>query len=231
MFMHIPQVLDAQQVQNIQHQLARADWHDGKQSSGAQATSVKQNLQLPTSATIYPELAEQILKALQQHPLFQSAALPKHILSPLFNCYQNHGHYGNHVDNALQRHHLSNHYIRTDLSVTLFLSDPDSYQGGELVIEDPYGLHEIKLEAGDAILYPSTRLHRVEPVTQGQRFAAVTWLQSLVKDHWQREILFQLDMTILKLRQQLCDRHQPEHPELLALTQHYHNLLREWSEV
>lgn len=230
MLLHIPQVLDAQQVKQIQSQLADADWQAGARSSGAQATLVKQNQQLPTSAVIYADLADQILQALQCHPLFQSAALPKQILAPLFNRYQNHGHYGDHVDNALQRNHLTGQAVRTDLSVTLFLSAADSYQGGELVIDDLYGTHEIKLEGGDAIIYPSTRLHRVEPVTTGQRLAAVTWVQSLVKDHWQREMLFQLDMTILKIRQQL---QQPtgDHPEVLALTQHYHNLLRQWAEV
>lgn len=230
MLLHIPQVLDAQRVLQLQSQLAEADWQDGTRSAGAQATAVKQNQQLPTHSALYADIADQILQALQQHPLLQSAALPQQILPPLLNRYQNHAHYGNHVDNALQRHHLTGQMVRTDLSVTLFLSDPDSYQGGELVIDDLYGAHEIKLAAGDAIVYPSTRLHRVEPVTAGQRLAAVTWIQSLVKDHWQREMLFQLDMTIIKLRQQL---QQPtgDHPEVLALTQHYHNLLRQWSGV
>lgn len=230
MLLHIPQVLDAQTVQQIQQQLTAADWQDGTHSSGVQASLVKQNRQLPISSAIYADLATQVINALQQHRLFQAAALSKQILPPLFNLYQHHGHYGNHVDNSLQRNHLTGQQVRTDLSVTLFLSDPDSYQGGELVIEDSYGLHEIKLAAGDAILYPSTRLHRVEPVKAGQRLAAVTWIQSLVKDNWQREMLFQLDMTIIKLRQQL---QQPtgEHSEVLALTQHYHNLLRQWSDV
>lgn len=230
MLLHLPQVLDAQTVQQIQQQLTAADWQDGAHSSGAQASLVKQNLQLPISSAIYADLADQIVQALQQHRLFQAAALPKQILSPLFNLYQHHGHYGSHVDNALQRQSLNGQAVRTDLSLTLFLSPSDAYQGGELVIDDLYGAHEIKLEAGDAVLYPSTRLHRVEPVTAGQRLAAVTWIQSLVKDNWQREMLFQLDMTIIKLRQQL---QQPtgEHPEVLALTQHYHNLLRQWSDV
>ena len=226
MLLHIPQVLDAPQVQQIQQQLAGADWQDGTRSSGAQATQVKRNHQLPTTLAIYPALMAQILQALQQHSLFQSAALPKQILPILFNRYQQQEQYGNHVDSALQRHPMSGLQVRTDLSVTLFLSDANSYDGGELVIEDLYGTHEVKLDAGDAIVYPSTSLHRVEAVTAGQRLAAVTWVQSLVKDNWQRDMLFQLDMTILKLRQQLGD-----HPEVVALTQHYHNLLRQWVEV
>ncbi|MEC7121061.1 MAG: Fe2+-dependent dioxygenase [Pseudomonadota bacterium] len=226
MLLHIPHILDTQQVQDIQQQLANTEWQDGTYSSGAQASHVKQNQQLPTTSATYQQLADTISQALQQSLLFQSAALPKCVLRPLFNCYQQHGQYGNHVDNALQRHHLSGERVRTDLSVTIFLSAPDTYQGGELVIEDTYGSHAVKLNAGDAILYPSTSLHRVEPVTEGQRLAAVTWVQSLVKDNWQRDMLFQLDMSILKLRQQLGD-----HPEILSLTHHYHNLIRQWSEI
>lgn len=226
MLLHIPQVLDTQQVQHIQQQLASADWQDGTGSSGAQATQVKRNHQLPTTLAIYPALNEQILQALQQHPLFQAAALPKQILPILFNRYQQQEQYGNHVDSALQRHLVSGQQVRTDLSVTVFLSEASSYDDGELVIDDLYGTHEVKLDAGDAILYPSTSVHRVEAVTAGQRLAAVTWVQSLIKDNWQREMLFQLDMTILKLRQQLGD-----HSEVIALTQHYHNLLRQWVEV
>ncbi len=230
MLLHLPQVLTAQQVQQIHQELTEADWQDGARSAGTQASAVKHNQQLPTTLAIYPALSDQILDALHQHPLFQSAALPKQLRPVLFNRYEQHGHYGNHVDNALQRLPLTGQSIRTDLSMTVFLSAPTDYQGGELVIEDLYGVHEVKLEAGDAILYPSTSLHRVEPVTAGQRLAAVTWLQSLVKDNWQRDMLFQLDMTILKLRQQL-PHPSGVHPEVLALTQHYHNLLRQWAEV
>lgn len=226
MMLHVPRVLDKEQVNQIRQQLAQADWISGHATAGDQAQRIKQNLQLPVHSDVYQSLSTLALKALQQNRMVTAASLPLHILPPLFNCYQHEGHYGNHVDSAIHRHPLSGQTIRTDVSMTIFLSEQEEYEGGELVIEDTYGTHEVKLDAGDAILYPATSLHRVEPVTRGQRLAAFTWIQSMVKDDWQRSMLFNLDMTILKLRHQLGDT-----PEVVHLTSHYHNLLRQWGEV
>ncbi|MCH7337740.1 Fe2+-dependent dioxygenase [Acinetobacter sp. NIPH 2699] len=227
MMLHIPELLNKQQVTELRQQLKQQElWVNGTQSAGVQAQLMKNNLQIDIHSDVYRSISQSVLTALQQNLLLRSAALPQHILSPMFNCYQNHGNYGNHVDSAIQYSSRIGQTIRTDVSITLFLSEPDEYEGGELIIEDTYGSHEVKLDAGDAILYPSTSLHRVEPVTQGSRIAAFTWIQSMVKDDWQRTMLFNLDMTILKLRQQLGDS-----DEVVALTSHYHNLLRQWGTL
>ncbi|MDM1245889.1 Fe2+-dependent dioxygenase [Acinetobacter sp. R933-2] len=227
MLLHIPQVLNAAQVAEILQYLDSTEhWKNGRHSAGAQAQKIKNNLQLDVNTEQYRDISNAILQALKQQLLIQSAALPKHILRPLINCYQDAGNYGNHVDNAIQTCSDTGQLIRTDVSLTLFLSNPEEYEGGELVIEDHYGTHEVKLDAGDAILYPATSLHRVEPVTSGKRLAAFTWMQSMIKDDWQRNTMFNLDMTIIKLRQQLGDSE-----EVLSLTNHYHNLLRQWGEL
>ena len=227
MMLHIPEVLSKVQVQQIRAELDTASaWQNGQFSAGAQAQKIKQNLQFDLQHPSYATLSQDILSALKQQTLLQSFALPLHILQPMFNCYQNTAAYGNHVDNAVQYCAQVQRPIRTDVSMTLFLSEPEEYQGGELIIEDSYGSHAVKLNAGDAIVYPATSLHRVEPVTAGQRIAAFTWCQSMVKDDWQRSMLFNLDMTILQLRQQLGDT-----AEVLALTAHYHNLIRQWSQL
>ncbi|MCH7392570.1 Fe2+-dependent dioxygenase [Acinetobacter dispersus] len=224
MMLHIPELLSKQQVLGLRQQMQPASaWVNGAQSAGAQAQQTKNNLQIDTHSEVYQSISQSVLNALQHNLLLRSAALPQHILSPMFNCYQNQGNYGNHVDSAVQASSKTGQMIRTDVSITVFLSEPDEYEGGELIVEDTYGSHEVKLDAGDAILYPSTSLHRVEPVTQGSRIAAFTWIQSMVKDDWQRTMLFNLDMTILKLRQQLGDTE-----EVVDLTSHYHNLLRQW---
>lgn len=225
--LHIPEVLTKAQVTELRHQLQHSTcWVSGTQSAGAQAQQTKNNLQVDTHSEIYPIISQCISDALKQNLLLRSAALPQHILTPMFNCYQSQGHYGNHVDSAIQYSTQAGQNIRTDVSITVFLSEPEEYEGGELIVEDNYGCHEVKLDAGDAILYPATSLHRVEPVTQGQRIAAFTWVQSMVKDDWQRSMLFNLDMTILKLRQQLGDN-----AEVVQLTSHYHNLLRQWANL
>jgi PKHD-type hydroxylase len=226
MMLHIPEVLTSEQLAALRTALSTAQWSDGAATSGLQATQRKQNRQLTTASTLGKTLGTVVAAALEQHPLFMSAALPNLILPPLFNCYEGGGHYGNHVDSAIQRDAERQTKVRTDVSLTVFLSEPDEYEGGELIIEDTYGTHEVKLAAGDAILYPSTSLHRVEPVTRGTRLAAVTWVQSMVRDDWQRAMLFNLDMTILQLRQQLGDT-----THIVALTSHYHNLLRQWTEL
>lgn len=225
MLLHIPQVLSKAEVAALRTELAAHDWVDGARTSGAQAAQLKHNLQFPADSPAFAGLSQRVADALARHPLFVSAALPRHMLPPMFNCYRGGGQYGNHVDNALQRDRFSGVQVRTDVSTTVFLSEPEEYEGGELIVEDTYGEHEVKLAAGDAIVYPSTSLHRVEPVTEGARIAAFLWTQSWVRDAWQRKMLFDLDMTILKLRGQLGDSE-----EVLSLTSHYHNLLRQWGE-
>lgn len=226
MMLHIPTVLSRAQVDEIRSHLASAEWVDGAATAGPMAASIKRNLQLPADAPLAQQLADQIAATLARHPLFMSAVLPKQILTPRFNRYEGGGQYGNHVDNAVQSDSLRRVSVRTDVSTTVFLSDPQEYEGGELVIEDGYSQRMVKLAAGDAIVYPATSLHRVEPVTQGTRYASFLWTQSMVRDAWQRNMLFDLDMTIIKLRQKHGNT-----PEALALTNHYHNLLRQWAEL
>lgn len=226
MMLHIPQVLAPQEVAEFRKLLAQADWVDGAATAGPQAAQRKRNLQLPADSAIGQQLGARVAAALQRHPLFMSAALPARILPPRFNRYEGGGTYGNHVDSALHLDPYRQDRVRTDVSTTLFLSEPDEYEGGELIVEDNYGAHEVKLPAGDAIVYPATSLHRVEPVTQGARIASFLWTQSMVRDDWQRHMLFELDMTIIRLRQQLGDS-----DELVALTGHYNNLLRQWAEL
>ena len=226
MLLHIPEVLSASEIGELHRALSTAQWSNGAITSGSQATQRKQNQQLTIASAAAQQLGAVVAGALERHPLFISAALPKHILPPLFNRYEDGGHYGDHVDNAIQRDAIRQVSVRTDVSITVFISAPDDYEGGELIIEDTYGTHEVKLPAGDAIIYPSTSLHRVEPVTRGARLAAVTWAQSMVRDGWQRSMLFNLDMTVVQLRQKLGDC-----AEVVALTSHYHNLLRQWTEL
>ncbi len=225
MLLHIPGVLSRDEVAEIRTLLDREGWVSGLQTSGAQAANVKQNQQLSVESPVFGPLSKKIADALRRHPMFVAAALPKHILPPMFNRYENGGHYGNHIDNAIQTDRFSGQQIRTDVSTTVFLSEPEEYEGGELIAEDSYGCHEVKLAAGDAIVYPSTSLHRVEPVTRGARIASFLWTQSLVRDASRRAMLFDLDMTILKLRQQFGDT-----AEVVALTGHYHKLLQQWAE-
>lgn len=226
MLLHIPQVLTATEVAEIRQTLDTQGWVDGLRSTGPQAANVKRNLQLDTASPVFAPLSQRIAQALQRHPLFVSAVLPNTMLPPMFNRYEGGGHYGNHVDNTIQTDRFSGQKVRTDVSTTVFLSAPDEYEGGELIVEDSFGTHEIKLDAGDAIIYPSTSLHCVEPVTSGVRVASFLWTQSLVRDAWRRSMLFELDMTILKLRNQLGDT-----ADVVALTGHYHKLLQQWAET
>lgn len=226
MLLHIPQVLSTDEVAEFRRQLAQADWVDGAATAGAQAVQRKRNLQLPADSVIGQQLSAKVADALQRHPLFVSATLPTRILPPRFNRYEGGGTYGNHVDSAIHIDPYRQDRVRTDVSTTLFLSAPEEYEGGELIIEDNYGAHEVKLPAGDAIIYPATSLHRVEPVTQGVRIASFLWTQSMVRDDWQRHMLFELDMTIVRLRQQIGDT-----DEVVTLTGHYNNLLRQWAEL
>ncbi len=226
MMLHIPEVLTAAEVAFIRQQLADADWVDGKATVGEQGAKVKRNRQLPEFSPLSIKLGEIILAALKKSPLFFAAALPKTTIPPLFNTYEGGERYGLHVDGSVRAVPGTSLSIRTDLSSTLFLSEPEEYEGGELVVVDTYGTHEVKLPAGDLILYPSTSLHRVEPVTGGARVCSFFWTQSMVRDDWQRSMLFELDQNISSLRAKIGDTE-----EVLGLTGHYHNLLRQWAEV
>ena len=226
MLLHIPEVLTAEELSHARMLLANAQWQDGRATAGHQALDVKHNLQLPPQGEPARELAALVQRALARNALFMSAALPKLTMTPMFNCYQGGMTYGNHVDNAIRSDPLTGQYVRTDVSCTLFFSEPDEYEGGDLVVEDTYGSHRVKLPAGDMILYPSTSLHRVEPVTRGARLGSFMWTQSMVRDDSKRSLLFDMDMAIIGLRQRVG-----ECQELVSLTASYHNLLRQWAEL
>lgn len=226
MLVHIPQVLSKAQVAEFRSALAQGSWGDGRATVGEQGAQVKRNRQLPVNDPLTRQLGEIILTALYSNPVFMSAALPLRSVPPLFNSYEGGEHYGLHVDGAIRLVPGTSLSLRTDVSSTLFLSEPDEYEGGELVVQDTYGSHEVKLPAGDLILYASTSLHKVEPVTAGARVCSFFWTQSMVRDDWQRSMLYELDINIQQLRQKLGDCE-----EVLSLTGHYHNLLRQWSQV
>ena len=226
MMLHIPAVLSSEQVAAMRRRLDESDWVDGRTTVGAQGAQVKQNRQLAEGSMLAQELGAIVLAGLAHSPLFFSAALPLRTCPPLFNSYAGGEHYGAHVDGSMRRMTPGGQWLRTDVSSTLFLSDPDEYDGGELIVTDAYGEHEVKLPAGDLILYPSTSVHRVEPVTRGARVCSFFWTQSMVRDDMRRGMLLELDQTIQSLRARLGDC-----AELVGLTGHYHNLLRQWSEV
>lgn len=225
MLLHIPRVLDASQVERMRQRLESAQWTDGRETVGAQGAQVKRNLQLPDASPLRRELGDGILAALAGNALFHSAVLPARILPPRFNRYEGGGAYGMHVDGAMLALDAGAGWMRSDVSCTLFLSQPDSYEGGGLVVSDTYGEHEVKLPAGDLIVYPSDSLHRVEPVTDGVRLAAFFWVQSLVRDVQQRRMLLELDASVRQLTAADADR-----AALLQLGNLYHNLLRLWGE-
>ena len=224
MLLHIPEVFTKHQVAELRSALDAGTWAHGANTAGPLAKLVKQNLQFSTESANYPALSQAVMSALERHPLLMAAALPQRLLPAMFNRYICGNTYGNHVDNAIQTDSHKGERVRTDISITVFLSEPEDYEGGELMIEDTYGSHEVKLPAGDAIIYPSSSLHRVEPVISGERVASFLWAQSMVRDAWQRNMLFNLDMNLIKLRSQLGNS-----DEVVALTGHYHNLLRQWS--
>ena len=225
MMLHVPGVLSAAQVAECRRLLDTADWVDGRASVGSQGAQVKRNRQLAEGSPLAAQLGETIVAALRRNPLFFSAVLPHRFLPPFFNVYEGGEHYGAHIDGAI-RVAPGQVNLRTDVSGTLFLGEPDAYDGGELVVVDTYGTHEVKLPAGDLIVYPSSSLHHVEPVTRGARVCSFFWVQSMVRDDGRRALLFELDQNIQKLRAQLG-----ETAELVGLTGHYHNLLRQWAEV
>jgi PKHD-type hydroxylase len=227
MMLQIPQVLSKDQVARLRALIDAGDWVDGNVTSGPQSALAKRNMQLVEDTPAAREAGEMVLAALERHPLFIAAALPLKVFRPLFNRYEGGQNFGNHIDNAVRRNRAGDVMVRTDLSATLFLCEPDTYEGGELVVEDTYGVHAVKLEAGDLILYPASSLHRVEPVTQGARVASFFWVQSMVRDDAKRALLFDMDIAV----QQLVAQHGHAHPQLITLTGTYHNLLRMWAEV
>ena len=226
MLLHVPEVLTPGQVADLRGRLAATDWVDGRATVGVQGAQVKRNRQLDEFSPVGQELGRVVLKALLGNPLYMSAALPLRHMPPLFNRYEGGEHYGLHVDGAIRSVPGTTLQMRTDLSCTLFLAGPDEYDGGELEIVDTYGTHQVKLAAGDLVLYPSSSLHRVHPVTRGARVASFFWVQSLVRDTAQRQMLFELDQNIQALREQVGDVEA-----VLGLTGQYHNLVRMWSEV
>jgi PKHD-type hydroxylase len=228
MLLRIPEVLNADQVRLALERLEAAGaWVDGRVTAGHQGARVKHNLQIAEDAPVARGLGAMVLAALERNPLFISGALPKQVYPPMFNRYDGAEgmQFGSHVDGAVRLVPGTGAKLRTDLSATLFLSDPASYDGGELTVEDTYGTQRVKLPAGDLVLYPATSLHRVEPVTRGSRLASFFWVQSMVRDDARRALLFDLDMSIVRLT-----RDTPGHPSLVSLTGCYHNLLRMWAE-
>lgn len=226
MLVSIPNVLTAEQVKQARQILDQAQWVDGKVTAGQQASRAKDNMQIPEDHPAARQVGEMILAVLGKNPLFLSAALPLKVLPPFFNRYTGGQAFGTHVDNAIRQIPGTSHRIRTDLSATLFLAGPDEYDGGELCIEDTYGVKNVKLPAGHMILYPSTSLHHVTPVTRGARICSFFWIQSMIRDDGQRSILFDLDSAIQRI-----SHDHPQGPYGVQLTGVYHNLLRQWAEM
>jgi len=226
MLLQIPDVLTREQVVHARQLLDAAEWVDGKVTAGHQSALAKDNMQLPEDHPVARQLGDMILGALQRNPLFISAALPLRVFPPLFNRYQGGQSFGNHVDNAIRQVTGSAVRIRTDLSATLFLAEPGEYDGGELMVEDTYGVHSVKLPAGHLILYPSTSLHNVRPVTRGARVASFFWMQSMVRDDGERTLLFDLDSAIQRVA-----AGAPGNDAAVQLTAVYHNLLRRWADL
>jgi PKHD-type hydroxylase len=226
MLIQIPDVLSADEIARAHQTFTAAGWVDGRVTAGAQSARAKDNSQLPEGTPEARALGEMVLAALQRSPLFVTAALPLQVFPPLFNRYQGGQSFGTHVDNAIRQVPGTPHRIRTDLSATLFFSAPEDYDGGELVVEDTYGVHSVKLPAGHLILYPSTSLHHVRPVTRGARICSFFWIQSMIRDDAERTLLFDLDSAIRAVGQG-----DPDHPAMVPLTGVYHNLIRRWAEM
>jgi PKHD-type hydroxylase len=226
MLLSIPDVLTVDEIGRARELFARAGWVDGRVTAGPQSARAKDNSQLPEGSPEARELGEMVLGALGRSALFRTAALPLQVFPPLFNRYEGGQSFGTHVDNAIRQVPGTSHRIRTDLSATLFFSGPGEYDGGELVVEDTYGVHSVKLPAGQMILYPSTSLHHVRPVTRGARICSFFWIQSMVRDDAERTILFDLDTAIRRIGQDDAD-----HPAVVPLTGIYHNLIRRWAEM
>ena len=226
MLLALPNVLTPAQVAESRALLDAAEWIDGKATAGHQGARVKDKQQLAVDNPVARQVGATILKALSASPLFMSAALPLHILPPMFNRYSGGQTFGTHVDGSIRIIPGTGHRIRTDLSCTLFFAEPNEYDGGELIIEDTYGSKSVKLPAGHMILYPSTSLHQVTPVTRGTRLCSFFWIQSMIRDGGQRSMLFEMDVAIQRLGAE-----QPTHASVVQLTGVYHNLLRQWAEM
>ncbi|MFA4897997.1 MAG: Fe2+-dependent dioxygenase [Brevundimonas sp.] len=228
MLLQIPEVFSKAEVAALRARLDAGPWADGNATSGHQSATAKKNLQLPEDSDVAKEVSALVVQALNANPMFVAAALPHTIFPPLFNRYEGGGEFGLHVDNAIRQSRTSGAIrIRSDLSATLFLSEPEDYDGGELIIEEMYGSQAIKLPAGDLVLYPSKSLHRVTPVTRGARVSSFMWMQSLVRDDADREILFRLDIAT----QRVASEKGPKDQAVIELTGVYHNLLRRWTEL
>jgi PKHD-type hydroxylase len=228
MLLHVPQVLNAEEMWQVHGILQGADWGDGRATAGVQSAKVKNNQQLAQDSAAALALQPIVLAALNRHPLLFSAALPKKVFPPLFNRYGGAANaFGSHVDNAVRYLPGGGQRVRTDISCTLFLSDPADYDGGELVVEDTYGSQRVKLAEGDLVLYPGTSVHRVEPVTRGHRLASFFWLESMVRSDEQRRLLFDMDQHLVRLRSTLGETDGA----VIGLTGTYHNLLRMWADV
>jgi PKHD-type hydroxylase len=226
MLLHVSGVLTAEAAAGARGSLEAADWVDGKVTAGYQSARTKENRQLPEDHPLARELRDKIVLALERNPLFMGAALPLRVFPPLFNRYDSGHSFGTHVDNAIRQVAGTGHRIRTDLSATLFLTPPEEYDGGELIIEDTYGTQSVKLPAGDLVLYPATSLHHVRPITRGARISSFFWIQSMIRDDGQRTLLFDLDMAIQRISAEA-----PDHPSAVQLTGVYHNLIRMWAEL
>lgn len=226
MMLAIPDVLDASGVARLRELIDAGNWEDGNATSGHQAALAKRNRQLPEDSAEAKQAGRIVLDALGASPLFIAAALPLKIFPPLFNRYEGGESFGTHVDNAVRIHRASEFRVRSDLSATLFLEPPEAYEGGELIVEDNLGAHEVKLPAGHLLLYPASSLHRVAPVTKGARVASFFWIQSMVRDDGARTLLFDLDQSIQAIA---AERGQADR-EVIRLTGIYHNLLRRWAD-
>jgi PKHD-type hydroxylase len=226
MLLQVPTILTTAQVRDARALLDAAEWVDGRVTAGHQSARAKDNEQIPENHPAARQVGEMIVTALGRSPLFRSAALPLHVFPPLFNRYSGGQSFGSHVDNAVRQVTGTVYQLRTDLSATLFLSEPSEYDGGELIIEDTFGVQSVKLEAGNMILYPASSLHHVRPVTRGARVSSFFWIQSMVRDDGERTLLFDLDLAIQRLAGDV-----PDHPSALQLTGVYHNLLRRWANL
>jgi PKHD-type hydroxylase len=227
MLIVIENVLTGEEVADFRRRLAAASWRDGASTAGTRSIAVKQNMQLPRTDPVAQELGQAILRKLGNHAEFVSASLAEKIWPPVFNCYRDGGHYGTHSDAALMRLPEAGMTVRSDLSATLFLSEPEDYDGGELLAETPFGAQAVKLAAGDMVLYPSSSLHQVTPVTRGERVCAITWIQSAVADSHQRALLYDLDCSI----RALSPGRAKDDADIDRLIHVYHNLVRQWAQV
>jgi PKHD-type hydroxylase len=231
MLLTIPQLFSKEQVADARQQLLASEWIDGRVTAGYQAQEVKRNAQIPEGSPAHQAVGEMVLQGLARSPRFMSVALPLRVFPPMFNSYAGGQTFGTHVDTAIRQDARTGQRVRTDLSATLFLTEPEDYEGGELIVEDSYGTHIVKLPAGDMVLYPATSLHRVEPVTRGARISSFFWIQSMVRDDGQRTLLFDLDTAIQRIAASGSAQASGIKESSVQLTGVYHNLLRQWAEM